>query len=68
MTNPVDRVAVAAATVRPLRLLLSLLAAPFYGLGFLIGLLVVAFTWLVAAVQVGIADARRPDAAPIDEG
>lgn len=59
MVNPIDRVADAAQHVRLLRVLLSAIAAPFYGLGFVIGLLVVATTWVVAAVQVGVADARR---------
>lgn len=61
MSNPVDRVAAAAQTVKPLRLLLSLLAFPFYVLGWLVGLLVVAFMWVAAAVQVGFADVRRRD-------
>lgn len=62
LANPVDRVAVAALEIKPLRILLSLVAAPFYALGFLIGLVLVALTWVYAAVQVGVADARRkPD-------
>lgn len=67
MTNRIDRVATAAGNVRLLRILLSVVAAPFYTLGYLVGLLLVALTWVVAAVQVGIADARPADA-PDSEG
>lgn len=59
MSNPVDRVAAAAQNVKPLRLLLAVVAFPFYLLGLLGGLVVVALTWIAAAVQVGFADVRR---------
>ena len=59
MSNPVDRVADAAQNVKPLRLLLSVLAFPFYLLGLLAGLVVVVAMWIVAATQVGFADVRR---------
>lgn len=59
MSNPVDRVAAAAQTVKPLRLLLSLLAFPFYLLGLVAGLVVVVAVWVVAAVQVGFTDVRK---------
>jgi hypothetical protein len=59
MANAVDRVASAAQAVKPLRVLLSVLAAPFYVLGLLVGFAVVAATWCYAAVQVGVQDARR---------
>ena len=62
MSNPVDRVAVAAQTVKPLRIILSVLAFPFYVLGLLAGLVVVLFMWVVAAVQVGFSDVRKRDA------
>lgn len=62
MSNPVDRVAAAAQTVKPLRILLSVLAFPFYVLGLLAGLVVVLFMWVVAAVQVGFSDVRKRDA------
>ena len=58
MATHVDRIAAAALTMKPLRLLLSILAFPFYALGWLVGLLLVAATWVVAAVQVGVSDAR----------
>lgn len=53
-----DRVAARASEVRPTRLALSILAAPFYVLGWLLGVLLVAFSWVAAAVTVGISDAR----------
>lgn len=62
MTNPVDRVAAAAQTVKPLRIILSVLAFPFYLLGLLAGLIVVLFMWVVAAVQVGFSDVHKRDA------
>lgn len=63
MSNPVDRVAAAAVTLKPLRVFLSIIAAPFYVVGYLIGVLLVALTWAYAAIQVGVADARRQDKA-----
>lgn len=61
MPNAVDRVAAAAQDVKPLRLLLSVVAFPFYLLGLVAGLVVVVFVWIAAAVQVGFADVRRRD-------
>lgn len=61
MAGPVDRVAVAAQNVKPLRVLLSALAAPLYVLGLLAGLVVVIFMWMIAAVQVGYTDVRHRD-------
>lgn len=61
MSNPVDRVAAAAQTVKPLRLLLSVLAFPFYLLGWVAGLCVVVFVWFLAAAQVGFSDVRKRD-------
>lgn len=58
-----DRIATKAAEVRPLRVLLSVLAAPFYVLGVVAGLLLVVGAWCYAAVLVGVADARRRPAA-----
>lgn len=62
MSNPVDRVAAAAQNVKPLRLVLSVLAFPFYLLGLLAGFVVVVVMWIVAAAQVGFSDARKRDA------
>ena len=59
MLTTFDRVQARATTFQPLRAFLSVVAAPFYVLGFLVGLLFVAVAWVVAAVQVGVADARR---------
>lgn len=55
----VDRVGVQAQQIRPLRAVLSVLAAPFYAVGFLVGLVVVVAVWVWAAAQVGFGDARR---------
>lgn len=56
------RVSARAIEIRPARAVLSVLAAPFYALGWLLGLLFVAAVWCVAAGQVGFGDARRrPD-------
>lgn len=63
MPNAVDRVAEAAQSVKPLRLFLTVLAFPFYVVGFVAGLVVVAGTWVVAAAQVGFADAYKRDEA-----
>lgn len=59
MPNAVDRVAAAAQEIKPLRLLLSVVAFPFYLLGLLAGLVVVVLVWIAAAAQVGFADVRR---------
>lgn len=56
------RVSARAIEVRPARVALSVVAAPFYALGWLLGLLVVLVVWCYAAGQVGFSDARRrPD-------
>lgn len=52
------RVAAAAGEVRLVRVVLTILALPFYLLGLLVGLLVVAVSWSVAAVKVGVDDVR----------
>lgn len=54
-----DRVAVRALEVRPGRIVVTVLAAPFYALGWLLGLVVAAVMWIVAAVQLGMSDARE---------
>jgi len=58
MSNLLDRVADEARKFRPLAVLLWLLSAPFYVLGLLVGALWVVGSYAVAAVKVGIADAR----------
>lgn len=52
------RVAAKANELRPARIVLSVLSFPFYVLGLLLGLIVVLFGWVVAAVAVGIADVK----------
>lgn len=54
----VDRVAERAASVRLVRVLLSLLAAPFYVLGLVAALVVLAASWAWAACGVGFADLK----------
>jgi len=61
----IDRVAAQALTVKPLKLLLTLLALPFYLLGWIVGLLWLVIVFAFGAVRVGFADARhRFDARP----
>lgn len=68
------RVAVQAAELRPLRIVLTVLAVPFYVLGVLLGLLFVAVLWAIGAVRVGLDDARNrlappaPVQVPVDDG
>lgn len=66
MPKFIDRVASEATEVRPVRMALTALAALFYALGWLVGLVVVAVKFAVGAVRVGIADARERFAAPGD--
>lgn len=54
-----ERVAARASEVRVGQILLALIAAPFYVLGFIAGIVWAAVVWIVAAVQIGFADARR---------
>ena len=61
----VDRVAASALQVRPVKVLLTLLALPFYALGWLLGLLVVVAMFALGAVKVGIADARQRSVGPV---
>lgn len=58
MTSFADRVAVQAADVRLLRVLLTVVALPFYAFGFVVAVLWLAARWVYAAVTVGFADAR----------
>ena len=54
-----DNVAAKVADVRLARVVLTVLAAPFYAAGFLLGLLIAAVLWCGAAIAVGVSDARR---------
>lgn len=56
--NMTARVAARAVEIQPARVALTILAAPFYALGFLVGLLWVAIAWSCAAVALGVADVR----------
>ena len=49
-----SRVAAQAASIRPLRSVLTVLAVPFY----VVGLLLVAVLWAAGAVKLGVLDAR----------
>lgn len=53
-----DRIAYHAVNVQPLRLLLSILAAPFYAIGFICAVVWFGFAWCYAAVGVGFSDAK----------
>lgn len=54
----VDQVAARASQISAARVFLSVLAAPFYVLGMLLGVLWVAAVWMLAAAQLGVSDAR----------
>lgn len=54
-----ERVAQRAQTVAVARVLLSIVAAPFYVLGFVVGLLAAMVLWTYAACAIGFADARK---------
>lgn len=58
------RVAAQAASIRPLRAILTVLAVPFYALGLLAGLVFVAVLWALGAVKLGLVDARARLAQP----
>ena len=54
----VERVAREAVAIKPVKVLLTVLAVPFYVLGLVVGLLVVAVMFAAGAAKVGIADVR----------
>jgi len=54
----VDRVAVEALNVRPVRALVTLLTLPFVVLGFVLGVLWLVVRFAYAAVKVGMAEAQ----------
>lgn len=58
MITTIDRVQAQAAQLQPLKILLSVLAAPFYVLGWVFGVVWVVLSWSLAAVLVGVTDAR----------
>jgi hypothetical protein len=55
----VDRVAEQALKVRLARVLLSVIAFPFYVVGLFVGVLLISASFMVAAARLGIADMRR---------
>lgn len=55
----IDAIADRAQEIRFTRILLTILATPFWVLGALAGVVWVAFTWCLAAVQVGFADGHK---------
>ena len=59
-----DRVASRAQTISPIKVILTLLALPFYLLGLVAGLVLVTVSWAWAAATVGVEDVRRRGGAP----
>lgn len=57
----VERVADRAAEIQVARILLTLIALPFYVLGLVVGLLWLAVRWCFAAVLVGFEQAAKRD-------
>ena len=53
-----QRVAAKATQIEWARVLLSAVSAPFYVLGYLLGLLLAAVTFAAAAIALGVSDAR----------
>lgn len=53
------RVATAATEIRIARAVLSVIAAPFYVVGYLVAFVVCVFVWCIAAIQVGYSDGRK---------
>ena len=59
MSSFVDRVASRASDVQLLRVLLTLIALPFYVIGFVVAVLWLAIRWIYAAAAVGFTDAKE---------
>jgi hypothetical protein len=68
MPSFIERAAAKASDVKFAKLLLSILAAPFYVLGWLIGLVVVIVLLAYGAVRLGIADVRAVASRPAGDG
>lgn len=58
MPDFADRVADHAREIRFVRVLLTIIAAPFFAIGWLVGMIWVAFTWVLAAAAVGFEQAK----------
>ena len=56
MAGFVERVAAAAPKVKPIKLILTLLAVPFYVLGIIAGLLVVLYRVAAGAFMLAVTD------------
>ena len=54
-----DRVAARAEQIRFTRVILTVIAAPFYLVGLLVGVVWVGLRWVFAAVQEGFASASK---------
>lgn len=52
------RVAAKASTIKAAPLVLSVLVAPFYVIGFVVGVLWLMVTWVFAAVVLGMSAAK----------
>lgn len=63
-----DRVAVQALTIRPVAILLWVVAAPFWLIGFMVGVLWWLVRWVLAAVLVGWADAAARRERRVNDG
>lgn len=56
--NLTERLATRAATIRPARVVLTVLASPLFLVGFLAGVLFVAAVWMAAGIAEGFAAGR----------
>ena len=59
MISTIDRVQAQADDIQWIKILLSVLAAPFYAIGYVLGFTLVVCSWVAAAVMVGVTDARK---------
>lgn len=58
--NRVDEISAQARQVDVGRVLLTLLAAVFYAIGWIAGKAVLAVVWCAIAVKIGFQEARKP--------
>lgn len=65
MAGFVERVAEQAPKIRPHKLILTLLAVPFYVLGIVWALVLVCVSFAVGAFKVGLADGKARTARPV---
>lgn len=68
MPNFPERVAAKAVDIRVARILLTILAAPFYVVGFVAGVLWLALRWVFAALVVGFTDITNREQVTDDAG